>query len=86
MGDAEASPTPTPRSELRLEDSGPVEQYALPCSTDLEESKPAIELEKAWRESYVMHCWPILKSSGGKHLRRLGTYSSASMYPVALKL
>ena len=68
VGDAEASPTPTPRSVLGFDDLEPVEYCALPCSTDLEESKPAIELEKAWRESYVMHCWPmILEPSGGIH-------------------
>ena len=47
VGDADASPTPTPRSVLGPDYLGSVEYCALPCSTALEEIKPAIELEKA---------------------------------------
>lgn len=51
VGEALALPTPTPVSVVR---NLPFRNYddGGPCSTALDESRPAIELQNAWRESY----------------------------------
>lgn len=55
MGEADASPTPTPGRRLsRDQMSGDDEQimaWAVPSSTALEDNRPAMELENACRES-----------------------------------
>jgi hypothetical protein len=51
-GEALASPTPTP--VLVLVWGYRRDMVAEPCSTALEERRPAIELQKAWRESFVV--------------------------------
>ena len=55
VGEADASPTPTPArliSQVRLSFLGKKE---IPSRTALEDSRPAIELENACKESWEMH-------------------------------